>query len=78
MFSRAERRLRPYAGFSQHRWTAESLRSRMGGETLRECCRRSGEFLIVRVAESRSMSDAVTAVRLFLNAAEYDRAVGNR
>jgi tetratricopeptide (TPR) repeat protein len=57
-----------------HRWTAESLRSRMGEERLRQCCRRGGAYLEARGAESRSLDDHLAAVRLFLTAAEYGRA----
>jgi tetratricopeptide (TPR) repeat protein len=59
-----------------HRWTAGSLKDRMGGQTLRGCCRKGGGYLHARAAESKSLGDYVAAVRLFHVAGEYDRAAG--
>ena len=57
-----------------HRWSAECLRTRMSEESFRERCRRGGEYLHGRVAQSHSLIDATEAVRLFLSAGGYDRA----
>ena len=59
-----------------HRWTAESLRGRMGEAKLRVCCRRGGEYLNARPFASRPLAEDLAIVRLFLTAGEYDRAVG--
>jgi tetratricopeptide (TPR) repeat protein len=53
-----------------HRWTAQHLKTHMGDATFRACCQRAGEYLLV----SRSLRDAVEAVRCFLEAQAFDRA----
>ena len=53
-----------------HRWTAQHLKTRMGDATFRACCQRAGEYLLV----SRTLGDAVEAVRCFLEAQAFDRA----
>ena len=53
-----------------HRWTAQHLKTRMGDTAFRACCHRAGEYLLV----SRTLRDAVEAVRCFLEAQAFDRA----
>ena len=53
-----------------HRWTAQHLKARMGDAAFRACCHRAGEYLLV----SRTLGDAVEAVRCFLEAQAFDRA----
>ena len=60
-----------------HRWTAQSLKTKMAEAAFRACCLRAGEYLMWRVRNvSRSLVEATEAVRLFLQAEAFDRASG--
>ena len=59
-----------------HRWTADHLKRRMGDERYRELSRRAGEYRAWNVKNnSRSLSEYIEAMRRFLDAQVYDRAV---
>jgi tetratricopeptide (TPR) repeat protein len=58
-----------------HRWTAESLKPRMGEAAFRRCCRRGAEYLEWRASSrTHSLTDFLESIRLFLAALEFDRA----
>ena len=58
-----------------HRWTAQSLKTKMDEATFRACCLRAGEYRMWRVENvSRSHVEATEAVRRFLQAEAFDRA----
>ena len=58
-----------------HRWTAQSLKTKMDEATFRACCLRAGEYRMWRVENiSGSLVEATEAVRRFLQAEAFDRA----
>ncbi len=59
-----------------HRWTAESLKPGIPLEQYRSCCIAAAEYLAKRpVADAgQYMADLTESIRLFLSAAEFDRA----